>query len=174
MIQNYSRYRLLQEFFDFPKKDFQTRELSRRIKLAQISVINHLRALVKDGLVIKEYKYIYPSFIANRDNEMFKLLKKQNLVFRIKNFSLINFLEEKLRPNCVVLFGSGSRGEDVENSDIDIFIQAKETSLNLEKYEKLLNRKINLLFEPNLKNLSRELLNNIINGEILYGYLKVF
>lgn len=174
MIQNYSRYRVLQEFFDFPKKDFQTRELSRRIKLAQISVINHLKALVKDGLVIKEHKSIYPSFRANIDNEIFRLLKKQNLAFRIKTSGLINFLEEKIKPNCIVLFGSASKGEDTENSDVDLFVQAKETSLNLEKYEKSLNRKINLLFEANIKNLNKELLNNIINGETLYGYLKVF
>ncbi len=173
MLQKYSRYKLLQEFFDYPKKDFQIRELSRRINLAQISIINHLKVLVKDELIIKEHKSIYPSFRANKSNETFKLLKKQNLVFRIKTSKLIDFLEEKLKPNCIVLFGSASKGEDIENSDVDLFIQSKETSLNLEKYGKSLNRKINLFFEPNLKNLSKELLNNIINGEILYGYLKV-
>ena len=174
MIQNYSRYKLLERFFDFPKKDFQMRELSRMIKLAQVSVINHLKYLVGEELIIKERKSIYPSFRANRDNEMFKLLKKQNLVLRIKTSGLLDFLDEKLKPNCIVLFGSASKGEDTENSDVDLFLQAKEVSLNLEKYEKLLNRKINLLFESNLKNLNKELLNNIINGEILYGYLKVF
>ena len=54
MIQNYSRYRVLQEFFDFPRKDFQMRELSRRINLAQPSVINHLKTLVKDNLIIND------------------------------------------------------------------------------------------------------------------------
>lgn len=35
------------------------------------------------------------------------------------------------------------------------------------------NRKMNPLFEPNLSSLSKELLNNIINGTVLHGYLKV-
>ena len=95
-------------------------------------------------------------------------------MLRIKSSGLAKFLEDNLRPNCIILFGSASQGMDNEKSDIDLFIQAKESKLNLSKYSKLLNRNINLFFEPNLKNLNKELLNNIINGEILSGYLKVF
>jgi len=174
MIQNYSRYKLLQEFFDFPKKDFQVRELSRRIKLAQISVTNHLNLLLKETLIIKEKTHTYPSFRANIDSELFKLLKKQNLLFRMQTSGLLDMLEKEFKPNCIILFGSASRGEDTENSDIDLFVQSNESGIKLEKYEKILNRKINLLFEPNIKNLNKELLNNIINGEKMYGYLKVF
>ena len=174
MIQNYSRYKLLQEFFDFPKKDFQVRELSRRIKLAQISVTNHLNLLLKETLIIKEKKHTYPSFRANIDSELFKLLKKQNLLFRIQTYGLLDMLEKEFKPNCIILFGSSSRGEDTENSDIDLFVQSNESGIKLERYEKILNRKINLLFEPNIKKLNKELLNNLINGEKMYGYLKVF
>jgi len=174
MLQNYSRYRVLQEFFDFPRKGFQMREVSRRVKLAQVSVINHLKALQKEGLIIKEKKGVYAAFRANRENEYFKALKLQNLLLRIHTSGLSSFLDEKLKPNCIVLFGSASRGEDTETSDIDIFIQSEEAKINLYKYEKTLNRKINLLFEPKLTALSKELLNNIINGQVLYGYLKVF
>lgn len=174
MLQKYSKYRLLQEFFDFPRKAFQLRELSRRVELAQTSVINHLKALQREGFVIKEKKGIYPTYKANRESEDFKLLKKQNLIWRISKSGLISFLDEKLKPNCIVLFGSAARGEDTEVSDIDIFIQAEETELNLEKYKRILNRKINLFFEPKINALSRELLNNIINGCVLCGYLKVF
>ena len=174
MIQNYSRYKLLQEFFDFPKKDFQVRELSRRIKLAQISVTNHLNLLLKETLIIKEKKHTYPSFRANIDSELFKLLKKQNLLFRIQTSGLLDMLEKEFKPNCIILFGSASRGEDTENSDIDLFVQSNESGIKLERYEKILNRKINLLFEPNIKKLNKELLNNLINGEKIYGYLKVF
>ncbi len=174
MLQNYSRYRLLQEFFDFPRKNFQMRELSRRIKLAQVSVIAHLKVLLQEGLVVREDKGIYPSFQANRDGEQFKLLKKQNLVWRISASGLLGHLEEKLIPNCIILFGSAARGEDTEESDLDLFVQADEVKLDLTKYEKIFHRKINPLFEPNLKNLNKELLNNLINGDVLQGYLKVF
>ena len=164
----------MQKFFDFPRKNFQMRELSRQVKLAQVSVINHLNALIKEGLILREKKGLYPSFRANRENEDFKLLKKQNLTWRICKSGLIGVIDEKIRPNCIVLFGSGSRGEDTDESDIDLFVQATETVLDLKRHEKMLHRSINLLFEPNLKTLSRELLNNIVNGQVLSGYLKVF
>lgn len=174
MLQNYSRYIVLQEFFDFPRKNFQMRELSRRARLAQPSVINHLKALQKGGMILKEEKGIYATFRANRESEDFKLLKKQNLLWRIHKCGIISVLDEKLKPNSMILFGSASRGEDTETSDIDIFVQTKEKEMNLKKYERILNRKISLFFEPEFGNLGKELKNNIINGTVIYGYLKVF
>ncbi len=174
MVQKNSRELILTEFFDFPRKDFQMRELSRRTGVAQPSVINHLDILVGEGLILKERKSIYPSFRANRENINFKLLKRQKLIWRMRTLGLLDYLETEYTPNCIILFGSGSRGEDTEESDLDIFIQAEENELNLQKYEKKLNRKISLLFEPKIDALSKELLNNLINGQVLSGYLKVF
>ena len=72
-----------------------------------------------------------------------------------------------------MLFGSASRGEDTEESDIDLFIQAKQSKIDLSKFGKTLNRKINLLFESDFKTVSPELINNLANGVVLYGYFKV-
>jgi len=174
MIQKYSRYRILQEFFDFPRKDFYMRELSRRTKIAQTSVINHLKVLLKEKLIVKKKDGIYPSFNANRDNDMFKIYKKFDLILRINQTGLLNCIYDSCLPDCIILFGSASRGEDVEESDIDLFVQAREKKLNLEKYEKLLNRKMSLFFEENFSRLSKELKNNILNGIVLKGYIKVF
>jgi len=174
MIQKYSRYRILQKFFDFPRKNFQMRELSRMIKLAQPSVINHLKELVKDDLVAKEKKGIYPTFRANRDNELFKLYKKLDIILRLNQSGFVDYVYDSCLPDVIILFGSASRGEDIEESDIDLFVQAREKRLSLEKYEKLLNRKIVLFFEENFARLSKELKNNILNGVVLKGYIKVF
>ena len=149
------------------------RELSRKVRLAQVSVIFHLKALSKEGLINREKEGIYPFYRAHREAEDFKLLKKQNIQWRIYHSGLVEYLDQKLKPTSMVLFGSAARGEDTEESDLDLFIQAQETTLSLSKYEKLLHRKINILFEPDLGKLSKELLNNLINGVILYGYLKV-
>ena len=173
MIQDYSTYRVLQEFFDFPRKNFQIREISRNIKLAQISVMNHLNKLIKEGLIVKEKKGAYPSYKANIDSDDFKLFKRQNMVLLINKSKLLNYVEEKVRPDCLVIFGSSVRGEDTENSDVDLFIQAKERDLDLRKYEKILKRKINLFFEQDIKKLSDELINNLVNGMVLCGYMKV-
>ncbi len=173
MIQKYSRYKILEQFFDFPRKAFLIREISRNSKLAAPSVRLHLKALLSEELIIKDDSTLYPSFKANKENSMFKLLKSQNIVLRLNKCGLLNEIEKAIYPACMVLFGSASRGEDNEDSDIDLFVQAKKAKIDLSKFEKVLNRKINILFEPNIKTLSPELLNNLANGAVTYGYMKI-
>ena len=86
---------------------------------------------------------------------------------------LIRNIAEKTRPNCIILFGSGAKGEDTEKSDIDLFVQAKRQKIKTDKAKNNLNRKINLLFEPKIKNLNKEFINNLSNGIVVYGFLEV-
>ena len=174
MLQEYTRYKIIQEFFDYPRKNFQMREISRNTKLAQPSVINHLKALIKEDLVIRENKGLYPTYIANRDNEKFRVYKKINILLRLYDSKLIDHIYDNCFPKVIILFGSASIGEDTEESDIDLFVDSKTKELNLNKYEKILKRKINILYEDNFNKMGEELKNNILNGTILKGYLKVF
>ena len=87
---------------------------------------------------------------------------------------LISYIYDSCLPNVIILFGSASKGEDLDESDIDLFVLSREKKLDFTKYEKLLNREIALFFEENFSKLSPELKNNILNGIILKGYLKVF
>ena len=174
MLQDYSRYKILQEFFDFPRKNFQMREISRRVNLAQPSVINHLKFLAKEEFILKEKKGIYPSFSANRDDFMFRVYRKSNIFIRLYQTGLLDYIYDSCFPRAIILFGSASKGEDTEESDLDIFVQSKEKKLDMKKFEKMLNRKISLLFEDDFSKLGNELKNNILNGIILKGYIKVF
>ena len=173
MLQNYNTYRILQLFFDQPTKLFQLRELSRLAKIGLPSVINHVKKLEKDGFIKKEKKSVYESYTANKDDDKYRLYKKNDIVLRLDESGFVKYVTDSIMPNAVVLFGSASRGEDIETSDIDIFILSKEEKLDLKKFENTLKRKINVYFEPDIKNLSKELLNNIINGIKIYGYVKV-
>jgi predicted nucleotidyltransferase len=150
------------------------RELSRNTNIAQPSVINHLKSLMKDKLVLKEKSGIYPSYKANRDFEQFKTYKKTDLINKLDESGLIDDIYSSCLPDVIILFGSASKGEDIEESDIDLFVLAPKKKLELSKYEKKLNRKISLFFEESFSKLNNELKNNIINGIILKGYLKVF
>ena len=174
MIQKYSRYRILQEFFDSPHKNLHIREISRKTKITQPSTSIHLKALVSERLILKEKKGIYPTYKANRDYELFKVYKQLNLILRIHETNLLDYIFDACSPRVVILFGSASLGEDVETSDLDLFIDSQKVELHLEKYEKLLKRKINPFFEENFTRLSNELKNNILNGIVLKGYLKVY
>lgn len=179
MLQKDNRYKILKLFFEDPLPKgigFQLREISRRAKIAPTSVKKYLNELENEKLIIKGKHRIhgYPIYHANRNNDYFKFLKRLDIIQDIKELGLMDYIKDKCMPDVIVLFGSASKGEDVKDSDLDLFVQSKEKKLDLNKYEKYLYRKINIFFNDNLNKLSKELKNNIINGIILEGYLKVF
>ncbi len=179
MLKKDNRTKLLEVFFDDPLPKgigYQLREISRKIDLAPKSVKLYLEELEKEDLITKKEHRIHksPVYYGNRDSDYFKLLKKINLLKRIKECGLLEYIEDKCMPNTIILFGSSSKGEDIKESDIDLFLQCNSQEVNLKKYEKELNRKINLFFEKKFNKLSVELKNNIVNGDILKGYLQAF
>ena len=178
MLKKGNIIKVLEVFFDNPLPEgigFQLREISRKIKLAPKSVKLYLKELEKENLIIERKHRIhnYPVYYANRDNDYFKFLKRLNIIRRIKESGLLDYLDEKCMPEVIILFGSASRGEDVKDSDIDLFLQCKEKKMDLIKFEKELNRKINVFFEENFDKLSKELKQNVINGYKLNGFLRV-
>jgi predicted nucleotidyltransferase len=115
-------------------------------------------------------------FKANYDSSNYKRTKLLFNISIMKNFA-DHIDSAHGYHEAIVLFGSASRGEDVERSDVDICIVGKERDLETQKFEQLMSRKINLLFIENIQKLKRDnpqLLNNLINGIVLKGYLKVF
>lgn len=168
-----NKLKIMELFFEEPSKNFQIREISRLTNLAVTSVQNYLKELFKEGLIEKNKTTLYVSYISNQQNRLFKIYKQQHILFELYSFGLVDFLEDNLNPKCVILFGSFGKGEYDIKSDIDLFVQAKEKSMNLSKFEKKLKHKINLFFEENLNKLSNELFNNIVNGIKLSGYLKL-
>lgn len=173
MIQKYTTYRILRLFFDYPTKRFQLREMCRMLKLGMPSVINHVKKLEKQQFIKKENGGVYHAYVATK-NDIFKIYKRNDILIRIHDSELLEFLADVFAPDAIVLFGSASRGEDVETSDIDLFLIAKERDVDLKKFEGKLSRKISVHFEEDISKMPKELLNNIINGITLYGYLKVF
>ena len=173
MIQNCSSWKVLQQFLNNPLKKMHIREISRNVKLAPTSVKLHINRLLKENL-IEEGKEIFKYYIANFDNERFRFYKRISTIMLIYESGLIDYLDEKCSPDAIMLFGSCAKGEDISSSDMDIFILGKEYKVALDKYEKILNKKIQLFFSKKINQLPVELRNNVLNGIKLAGYLKVF
>lgn len=176
MIQEYSRHNVLKVFLDSPTHGFKIREIARLIKLAPTSVRLHIEHLKKIKLIIekKEKNYELKTFYANRENPEFIFLQQQSIIFELKYSGLIEELWESLVPKAIILYGSYAKGNAIEESDIDLFLLGKEKNINISSYEKKLNKKIHLAFAESFNQLPSELKNNIINGKILKGYLKLY
>lgn len=174
MLKDYNRYRLLKVFMDSPTEPFRLRELSRLSNIAPPSVMNYLKEFEKEGTARRFEKRGIPFYQAVRENERFSLYKRISIIYELHDSGLIGFLWEKLAPDAIILYGSYAKGESIEDSDIDIFIIGKENPINLAEFEKRLGKRIHLMSEPDINNMPKELKNNLINGIILKGYLKVF
>ncbi len=172
MLQNYTTYRVLRLFFDHPTKGFQLRGISRTLRIGMPSVSLHVKRLEKSGFLKRDKNGVYASYKASR-SDLFKLYKRNDMLLRLHECGLVDFLADRFVPNAIVLFGSASRGEDIESSDIDLLVVSEVEEIDVREYERLLKRKINILFEPDVAKMPRELMNNIINGIVIYGYLKV-
>ena len=171
MLQKDNRTKIIQLFLDKPEEAFQLREISRLTNIAPPSVKKYLQELITQNLIKKTIpKTNYPQYQANR-NANFKTLKLLHTLENIQE--LATYLEDTTQPDVIILFGSAAKGEDLEDSDIDIFIQTEEQPKNLNKFESKLNKKINILKED-FNKLSNELKNNIANGIKLRGYLKIW
>ncbi|MDP2925015.1 MAG: nucleotidyltransferase domain-containing protein [Nanoarchaeota archaeon] len=174
MLEKYNRYKLLKLFLDSPTDSFRLREIARLTKISPPSVMNYLKEFEKEGLINKQTKRGVPFYTSLRDNPKFILYKKISIVFELNQCGLISYIWDKLSPQAIVLYGSFAKGESIENSDIDLFILGKNKNLELVDFDKKLNKKIHLLFKESLKEIPNELKNNILNGIILKGYIKIF
>src|SRR3989344_4731117 len=146
MLQKSSIMMTAEIFFVNPTKKNYLMEISRKIGLAHTSVKKNLDELVKLGIVVefveKKGRRKFPLYKANTDNGLFKEYKMIYNLSSLLESGVIRFIEEKLMPKSIILFGSYRRGEDTENSDLDIFVECKEEKLNLDKFEIKLNRNI--------------------------------
>lgn len=175
MLQKSTMLRTLEIFFLNPTKGHYLKDISRKIKIAHTSVKKNLNELVKFGIIKenieKRGKRKFPIYKADIHNKTFR---KYKIIYNISSLiesNLIDFIEEKLSPKSIVVFGSYQKGEDIETSDIDIFVECKKEELSLAKFEKILNRKIELHFNNNFFSYPKELKNNIVNGMVLSGFL---
>jgi predicted nucleotidyltransferase len=178
MLDKCSLWNVVSVFFDNPEKKFELMGISNKIGLAHTSVKVHLDTLIDLKIILKGFAEFgnkkNPCYFANRRNEEFIHYKKLYNLEILKKSELLLVLVDKCQPNSIVLFGSFQKGEDSISSDIDLFVESSECVIDLQKYEKKLNRRIQLHFKQKFSAYPEELKNNILNGIVLYGYLDAY
>ena len=178
MLQKSSMLKTAEFFFLNPSGQHCLMDISRSIGLAHTSVKKNLIQLVKIGLIQemieKKGGRKFPFYKASRDNNLFVKYKKIYNLTSLLESNIVEFIQEKLMPKSIVFFGGYQKGEDTESSDIDIFVQCKREDLNLNKFEKMLGRKIELHFKEDFASYPKELKNNIVNGIVVSGFLEAY
>lgn len=150
--------RIILFFLENSTKKFSQVELIKKIKLSKTSAVKWLNRLNQSGLIKTETKGTNKIYEINRENIIVKHLKKLNTLIKLNN---LKDIENKFNAS-VYLYGSAARGEDVEESDIDILIIGRvkkeyiiqETNKLSEKIKK--NIKIEVLSEIEWSQMARK------------------
>ena len=151
---------------------FNQRHIAKLLNVSPTAVGNSLEILEKEKVIlVKKQGETNLSLIElNRDNSRVIFLKRAENFKMIYESGFPEFIYNSFPGATIILFGSYSRGEDVLESDIDIaIVGVNEEDLKLEKFEKVLERKININFYSNWKLIPKTLKNNILNGILLSG-----
>jgi predicted nucleotidyltransferase len=147
--------------------DRHVREISRKTKLSVGFVSRVLHEFLKDDLVSVQRKGRMKLYKIKDNNPIVKQIKI--LITVTKLYPLIKKLRHISRR--IILFGSASRGEDVPESDIDLFIftgNSQKVRTILSKNPKVAPIIMNSMEFANLKNNDFALYEQINRGIILW------
>ncbi|MEM4282488.1 MAG: nucleotidyltransferase domain-containing protein [Candidatus Woesearchaeota archaeon] len=164
-------FNTLKPFFEDCYSRINVREYARIQKISPPTASKILENLYKEGLLKKEKEKIYNYYFVNKDSELFVELSRIYWKKILEDSGLLKELEKNLLTPIVYLFGSLSKGEAKIDSDIDlaIFTPTKK-EINLEKFEKLLKRRIQIFVFRGIEDVKSEnLLKNILNGFKIKG-----
>jgi len=136
------------EFFLInPYKEVYIRELAKKLKISPFATKKYADILLKENLILEEKEANLRYLKANMSNLFYKHLKISYNLKLLLESGLIDFLKNNItNVTSIILFGSLAKGEDSEESDIDILIIGKQKHLNLKNFEDKLKKEITLHF----------------------------
>ena len=176
MIPNSIKDRIREYFFINPTTQLRVRHIEKTLALPLPSVIRYTKELEIEGILKKEVISNVTFYSADRASKDFLLEKKLFNIKSLYSSGLVEHLALSYHNPTIFLFGSYAKGEDIEKSDIDLYLETPKTSsINLEKFEKKLKRSIQVFIYKSIQQVeNKELANNIINGISLNGFMEAF
>ena len=174
-----SVFKVTELIFNYPNKTFHIRMLEKETGFSTTAVIDAITELKEYNIIQVEETPLTTNIKANLESEAYRFYKIVFNLYRLKRYLFVDKLVEVFNnPEAIVLFGSFAKGEDIEESDIDILVispSKNRESLGhfVNAFEKELNRKINIHILSSLDKSSNEFKNAAANGIVLHGYLKI-
>jgi len=179
MIQLYQKIKqlsVLKFFIEHPHNSYYLRESARLLKMDPMTVKRALNLLVADNILLKTKEKNQILYKANIENPAFRHLKIAYNISWLQKKGVIDFLKNHMNTvTSIILFGSYAKGENDEESDIDILVISLSKNMLTAELSKLLKHDVNLIsFTParwsqQAKNNRAFYLDVILDGIVLYG-----
>ncbi len=152
------------------------RTIATLLQVSPPAVAKALPLLEREEMIlVKRDKKMNLNLVSlNRNLQSVLQYKRSENLKLLYELGLVLFLEDSFPGSTIILFGSYARGEDTTKSDMDIaVVGAKQKKIDLSKYEKIFEREIRLQFYTSLKEIHKELRENICNGIVLVGSIEL-
>ncbi len=166
-------------FLENPAQRFGWKELSKKARLGPPSTKRYIDELEKEGIITVKKMAGRKFYLANRESRLYRLYKKLDTVLKLEKSGIIDFLNKEYGYPAIILFGSHSSGEAVEDSDIDIavFTETKK-SVDIKIFEKVLGKEVHLFrfSKIDIRKMRREnksMYNGLFNGHVISGFAEV-
>lgn len=169
-------FKVIALFFSFPERCFQ---LNQIVKLARVSKINAnkiVNTLFKQEFITKEIIGKSWQVKCEKSHKFNKTKKIPYNLWLVYESGILEQIKSKIGAyKSIILFGSYRKGDDTENSDLDIAIQSfTESKHEINEFCLIKNLGYRQNVEVSLhifsnKNINKYLLDNIKNGVTLEG-----
>ena len=171
--------KVMQWFFAYPNAEMSLSDISERLRIAKTTANRIIGLLVKEGFLLKKVAGKTWRLSCNQQHPYNVTRKIAYNLLLIYESRILEAVHEQIEsPRAIVLFGSYRKGDDTEESDIDIAVEVLDSrelriytlgSIPQLGYRKSV--KVNLhVFSRNKIDLN--LFSNIANGIALQGFLE--
>lgn len=167
-------------FFSFPNIEMSLNDLSRELEISKTTANRIVTQLVNEGFLEKKVLGKTWRISCNQNHYYFRTRKIGYNLIMIYESGILEEIHKRIpSPRATILFGSYRKGDDTEESDIDIAVEVLDDEdvriFELGEVPQLGYRKnvrVNLhVFSRNKIDLN--LFSNIANGIVLEGFLEV-
>jgi predicted nucleotidyltransferase len=142
------------------------RAYAKLLKISPPTASKILKSFAKKGILSYSQQKGYNCYVAHK-TELFAKLQQTYWYLRLEKEGLLKQLQTQYFNNPIVLFGSLAKAEATLESDIDLAIIGSVQKCDLSAFEKLFNRKIQVLTFESVAKLPKNLRNSILNGYVL-------
>lgn len=166
-------------YFDYPTKEFSLNDLCSILKISKTTANSVVQQLIKEGFLKREITGKLWRISCNQQHPYNTTRKVSYHLSLIYESGIIEYVHDTI-PNArsIILFGSYRKGDDTQESDIDIAVEVlSDEDIKIKEIGKITigYRKevpVNLhIFSRNKVDLN--LFANIANGIALEGFLEV-
>lgn len=179
MIQLYQKIKqlsVLKLFLDHPHTSYYLRESARLLKMDPMTIKRALTLLVADRIILQTREKNQILYKAHLENPAFRFLKIAYNLSWLQKKEVTEFLTHHMNTVIsILLFGSYAKGENDNESDVDILVISLSKNTPIAELAKLLKRDVNLIsFTPaqwsrQSKTNKAFYLDVILDGIVLFG-----